>query len=438
MKDLRGVPTSAQHSGSLYAFEAALRSLNTYRGDPVAIIDQALEQDPDFVMGHVFRAHVHVTMWERSVLPAIETSLARLNTLDNRSNDREHMHMQALRLWAAGDWRGYKDTLDRLLAKYPRDLLALQVGHLSDFYQGDRENLRGRIARALPAWTRDDPGYGFVLGMYAFGLEECGSYEVAEENGRRAIDLEADDCWAQHALAHVMEMQARQVEGIAFMESREAHWAQQDNAFKFHNWWHTALYNLDQGHVARALEIYDRGIRAEPTAIQLMMLDAAALLWRMHLIGYDVGNRWDELAAHYANGTENGFYAFNDMHAMMTLVATRHAKEAVALLRSAEDACESSGTNGMMMREVGLPILQAIQAFGAGRYEETIDRLMPVRYRAALFGGSHAQRDILHRTLIEAALRSGDKDLALALANERTALKPHCPFSRQLHQRAAV
>ena len=32
----------------------------------------------------------------------------------------------------------------------------------------------------------------------------------------------------------------------------------------------------------------------------------------------------------------------------------------------------------------------------------------------------------------------GDKALATALSNERTSLKPHCPFSWQLHERAAA
>jgi hypothetical protein len=61
---------------------------------------------------------------------------------------------------------------------------------------------------------------------------------------------------------------------------------------------------------------------------------------------------------------------------------------------------------------------------------------MPVRYRAHIFGGSHAQRDIVHRTLIEASLRSGDHALARALANERISLKPHCPFGWKLRERA--
>lgn len=438
MKDFRGDAISTQSSASLQTYEKALTALNIYRGDPVAIIDEALAEDPDFVMGHVLKAHVNVSMWERSVLPAVATCLDRLHALDSRSNDRERAHVHALDLWIAGDWRGYKDALDRLLADFPRDLLALQLGHLSDFFQGDRENLRGRVTRALPFWTRDDSAFGILLGMQAFGLEECGSYAAAEETGRHAIELEADDCWAQHALAHVLEMQARQAEGIALMESRQQHWAQDDNGFQFHNWWHTALFHLDQGNTARVLEIYDRGVRPQPSEIQLMLLDATALLWRMHLNGLDVGNRWQELGAIYAQGTEAGFYAFNDMHAMLALVATGRTNEATGLLRTVEEMSTAANTNGMMTREVGLPILRGILAFGSGRYGDAVNQLMPVRNRAALFGGSHAQRDILHRTLIEAAIRGKDNSLAHALAHERLALKPHCPFSWQLHQRAVA
>ena len=436
MEDRRGMRASTDNPKNLEIYEAALRGLNTYRGDPVAIIETALEADPDFVMGHVLRAQVLATMWERSVVPKVQASLARLKELDSRSNDRERAHARSIERWTAGDWNGARGVLDRLLAEEPRDLLALQAGHLADFFHSDRDNLRGRIARALPAWSRDDPGYGFVLGMHAFGLEECGNYSQAEETGRHAIEIDPEDCWAQHAVAHVMEMQARQPEGIAFMEARRANWAQADNTFAFHNWWHTALYNLDQDRIDRALEIYDQGVRPEPAEVQLMMLDAAALLWRLHLRRIDVGKRWDELAAAYEKSGEAGFYAFNDMHAMMAYVATGRMKAAASLLEAAEGAARNGGTNGMMTREAGLSILRAVEAFGRECYGEAVDLLMPVRYRANVFGGSHAQRDILHRTVIEAALRAGDHALARALANERTSLKPHCPFSWKLRERA--
>src|SRR3546814_3987684 len=122
------------------------------------------------------------------------------------------------------------------------------------------------------------PGYSYVLGMLAFGLEECGDYGRAEETARHALALEPHDGWARHAVAHVMEMQARQAEAIAFMEGSADRWGRPGNAFAFHNWWHTALYHMDQGDTGRALAIYDTGVRPVPSQLQLEMVDAVAFL----------------------------------------------------------------------------------------------------------------------------------------------------------------
>ena len=438
MDDQRGETFSSGTSSSHRTFERALAALNVYRGDAVAIIEEALAADPDFVMGHVLRAEVLITMWERSVLPKVRESLQRLLALQAGSTDRERAHTQAIARWVDGDWDGMRISLERLLAEHPRDLLALQVSHLADFYHGDRDSLKARPERVLPHWSSADAGYGPVLGMHAFGLEECGQYAQAEEVGRHALALQPEDCWAHHAVAHVMEMQARQAEGVAFMRSREEHWAQTDNGFAFHNWWHTALFHLDQGHPADALDLYDRGIRPEPAGVQLMMLDAAALLWRMHLMGAETGARWDELADTYEQSGEAGFYAFNDMHAMAAYTATGRTRAAAELLKAVQATASGEDTNARMTREVGLPIVKAIDAFGQGCYAETVNLLLPVRYKAHASGGSHAQRDILNRTLIEAALRGGDRSMARALTQERTAQKLHCAFSWALRQRAAA
>ena len=436
MNDARGLAVSGASAKALEVYERALRALNIYRGDPLAIIDEALGAQPDFAMGHILRAQVQVTMWERSVLPGIRESVTQLEALEGAMNDRERRHAGALKAWAAGDWQRHRDELGNLLAEYPRDLLALQVAHLADFFHADRESLRDRVARAMPGWSREDDSYGLLLGMHAFGLEENGAYPKAEEAGHTALHYDAEDCWAQHAVAHVLEMQSRQSEGIQFMELRTKNWAQADNGFAFHNWWHTALYHLDQGRPQRALEIYDAGIRPQANELRLMMLDAAALLWRMHLRRMNVGKRWEELAASYGKGNENGFYAFNDMHAMMAFVATGRSREAASLLKAVEASAREGNTNGRMAREAGLVIVRAIEAFGREDYAEVVSLLAPVRDTARIIGGSNAQRDVLERTLLEAALRAGDKALARTLAEERVAHKPLCPFSQELRSRA--
>ena len=62
--------------------------------------------------------------------------------------------------------------------------------------------------------------------------------------------------------------------------------------------------------------------------------------------------------------------------------------------------------------------------------------LRGIRSIAHRFGGSHAQRDVLDLTLIEAALRAGQQDLAKALAAERVAAKPASPLAALFARRA--
>jgi hypothetical protein len=88
--------------------------------------------------------------------------------------------------------------------------------------------------------------------------------------------------------------------------------------------------------------------------------------------------------------------------------------------------------------DVGLPVARAIQALGAGDAARAVALLRPVRSQAHRFGGSHAQRDLIDLTLIDAAQRAGDQPLAAALAAERAALRPHSPLAQRLTQRLRV
>jgi hypothetical protein len=156
--------------------------------------------------------------------------------------------------------------------------------------------LRDRIARALPAWHPGMPSYHAILGMHAFGLEETGDYRRAEAQGRMGVELEPRDGWAQHAVAHVMEMQGRQRDGIAWMMGNADAWAP-ESFFAVHNWWHLALYHLDLGEIDDALELFDGPIYGARSPLAINMVDASALLWRLHLGGIDVGP---------ARGAQNG------------------------------------------------------------------------------------------------------------------------------------
>ena len=52
--------------------------------------------------------------------------------------------------------------------------------------------------------------------------------------------------WAHHALAHVMLTQGRLAEGHAFMAAMSPTWTGLNSFMETHNWWHLALFALEQ------------------------------------------------------------------------------------------------------------------------------------------------------------------------------------------------
>ena len=62
--DARGVPVSCGDRSARELYERALVQYHSFVGDPIATIEEALGHAPDFVLGHVFRATVLMTMAE--------------------------------------------------------------------------------------------------------------------------------------------------------------------------------------------------------------------------------------------------------------------------------------------------------------------------------------------------------------------------------------
>jgi hypothetical protein len=438
MKDVRGTPISSTNAAALDGYEAAVRSYQTYTGDPIAAIDAVLAEHPDFRAGHLFRAAVLLTAGERRALGPARGSLAAGAAVRTPPNDREKGFARALELLADGDWHTACAAFDAVLVDEPRDVVALQTAHLWDFFRGDALNLRNRVTRALPHWDADVPGYSYLLGMHAFGLEECNQYPEAERAGRRALELEARDGWAVHAVAHVMEMTGRIDDGLAWLDERRGHWAPR-NTFAFHNFWHLALFRLDTQDHPAVLQLFDEDIYPARNDACVVLVDASSLLWRLHLEGVDVASRALVVADVWRARAddERGFYAFNDFHATMALCLAGAIDEARDWIARLEAIVRSDrGANVAMTTDVGLPLARAVVAFADGDYAAAIGHALPVRDRAYVFGGSHAQRDVITLTLIEAALRSGQRNLARHLIAERTVHKPSSAWGWRLRKRA--
>jgi len=113
--------------------------------------------------------------------------------------------------------------------------------------------------------------------------------------GRWAIELQPDDAWGAHAVAHVFETRDRAAEGLAFLDALEPQLAHCNN-FAGHLAWHRSLFHLQLGEHDAALALHDTKVAPHLGRDYRDLCNASSLLWRLENDGVSVGSRWQALA----------------------------------------------------------------------------------------------------------------------------------------------
>jgi tetratricopeptide (TPR) repeat protein len=400
--DERGYAISGATGKAEEAYENALAAFQSWRSGAGEQAALALHEAPGFVMAHVLQAWTLVCSRDPASVKSARHALAAAAGLP--ANERERMHLDAIFAAVADDYEVARALLDQLLRQYPRDILALQVGHVFDYLSGDIGRLGERVGSVMRAWSGSMPGYHAVLAMHAFSMEECGEYEIAEQSARSAIELDQFDARAHHVMAHVFEMTSRPVDGIDWLNENLRYWSAQ-TVVATHCWWHYALFHLARGELDAALRLYDARIRAGDSSAVADLIDASALLWRIALHGGDAGSRWQEVAAAWEPHIEDAFCSFNDLHAMLAFVGAGDQHSIRRLELALRRELSTRTRHGTTTRQFGLAACEAMAAFGRGDNDRALILLAGLPPVAQRFGGSHAQRDVLHLTMLQAAAR---------------------------------
>ena len=430
LNDTAGLATSTGEPRSLALFERALASLFRADGNAMAAIEHAIARDPAFAGGHCLRAAA-LLLRDAAAPPALAASVA---AIELHGNDRERRHAAAVRRWIEGDVAGAVGLYGEILRDHPRDRLALLAAHGLDFRLGHREMLRDRVAAVLPHWSEADVQYGYILGMHAFGLEENGDYDGALASAHGSLALVPDNAAAIHVIAHVLEMRGPPEKGIAWLRQTEPVWTA-NPGFRVHLAWHFALYQLDAHAAHAALATYDERIAPHLDDGTASLIDASALLWRLALCDAGSQKRWREVTQRWLSRDIIN-RAFELLHAVMALVASKHhaqARKVARRLREDASLRRRSSPEELALAEL---LVGAFIAFGRGDYDAVVESTSTIRSAAYRCGGSIAQCDVIHLTLLEAALRGRQQRLARTLAAERMLRKPASRLNRWLRERA--
>jgi tetratricopeptide (TPR) repeat protein len=427
--DTRGLLLTTASTGAAERYNEAVDQYLEFRLEIIDTLRAALSLDPKFLMANVLMAVMFRLGENDAMLPRARKYLSAAEAGWAAASARERAHVRALQLWLGGDIRGADQVYQRILDDEPRDLLALKFLTFNAFWLGEAPLLREAPQGVLRSVSPTLPGYGYILGMHAFGLEECGEYEEAEKAGKAAVDLNPGDLWAVHAVAHVFEMQSRLTEGLDWLTQLSPAWAGRNN-FTYHLWWHRALYLFELEQWDAALRLYDQQIRAQPTDFWIDIQNAASLLWRLELRGIDVGERWKELADASEQRITDMAQPFTSLHFVMALL--RAGKPELAM-RHIDAMRQYGGTRGVkpdsgptlapVFADVAVPVCEGLVAFTDKVYSRASERLMKAYGKLQSLGASHAQRDVIVLTLISATRDGGYLALARDLMTARTKTK---------------
>jgi len=338
----------------------------------------------------------------RNARPFLDRALAHAP----QASEREQRFVAAIAAWVEGDLPRAIALHEEQARLHPRDLASLKLGQYHLFNRGDSPGMLRLALQALPA-AAEVP---YLHGMLAFGWEQCHLLAQAEAAARHAVRLCRKEPWAHHALAHVMLTQGRIAEGADFMDGVSDTWTGLNSFMVTHNWWHQALFLLEQDRHTEVLALYDDevwGVVKEYTQDQI---NAVSLLARLELAGVDMGTaRWADVADYLAPRLADHVLPFLDLQYLYGLARAGRMNAARTLLRNIEAhaATRTEAHERTVWQQVCVPAAHGLLAHAQGDWATAARQLGTALPRLVEIGGSHAQRDLFHQIWLDALTRNG-------------------------------
>ena len=428
-KDQWNYPVTTENPDAAEALNSAFNAYFDFRTDTMKYLDSAIASDSEFALPHAAKGILLESLKKPELHPMALNELEAAKNGRPPSSDREQHYIAALEAALAGQVTTAATHYQQIVNDHPHDLFAMRLAQSELFWIGEVAWMRDISERAAPQWTPQVPGYSAYLSIRAFGLEENGDYELAEQCGRESVDLDPTDCWGAHAIAHVQIMQGRLVDGIEWLSGLSGNWSAA-NHIVHHLWWHLALAHTEHGDYDAGLEVYDHRLRDLDSPLMQAMPDFyvdiqndTALLQRLELREVNIGDRWQPIADLAQTRIGNHFSPFTSAHSALALAAAGRFEEANELIRRIQDfIAEDKGALGARYALAVLPASEAAVAHRKGEYQRVINIMLPARRNLWQMGGSHAQRDLFFQLLIDAAMKLQRQDILAMLLDEMSAI----------------
>jgi tetratricopeptide (TPR) repeat protein len=414
-KDAYGLEVSTPERAAVDAYDRGVRALLGFGADTIDCFRAAVAADPDFALARVGLA---VSLYLMEKIPEGRSQMELAMSAAATLSPRERRHVEALALWVAGRGNEAAPMMKALLAEHPSDLLLMQRLYFIYFWQGRSAEMLELTESVLPALGEDS----YTLGYHAFALEENRRFGEALPLAERALELNPRNAWAVHAVAHVLYESGENDRGIDILPAK-IHPCDHLGYFRNHLLWHLALLHLAEGRYERVGRMFQSVFGDIPIAIGSDLQDSVSLAWRLDLFGHPDPKRWAHLGAAARGWLDVPLLLFHDLHVGMALASSGDWTSAELQLERLRGRAKKS--RNATLPEVVVPLLEGLHAFARGEYAEAVRKIDPIEGRIVEVGGSHAQRELFHDTLLAATLRADLEERASVLLERRLAKRPN-------------
>jgi pentatricopeptide repeat protein len=408
--DAFGLPVTTSSDAALDAYVRGVEASLGWKASALDLFREATSHDPGLAVAHAGAAAC--LFLEERFAESTSASEAARAALTPAATARERSCVEGITLWTAGQVPEAESAMRAHVRAYPCDLAIVQRLYFVLFWQGKFPEMLEATTELL----RHQRDSSYMIGMHAFALEEAGRCAEAVRLGEAAVAKNPEDAWSIHALAHALYESAAFAAGVetlpgAIAPCRGLNW------FSNHLWWHVTLMHLARGEYDRVSALSRDLFEREPSSIPGDLHDAISLLWRLELAGRPAGDRWTPFTAIARDRIGRTGFLFHVAHVAMALAAGADWRAAEQQIRALRERAPKDATG--LTGEVAIPLVEGLHAFAGRDYATTIAKIEPLRPRIVELGGSRAQRDVFHDTLLEACFRAGDVDRAERLLAER-------------------
>lgn len=417
--DRYGLSLSTASPAAAAAYVEAVDRLLAAGDRLAAGFEAALAIDPGFALAEIGRARCLVTYGHAA---AAKASAVRARLLVAGASRRERQHVEALAMVVEGRGAEALAAIRAHLAEFPRDALALQpatgiFGLIGFSGRLDREAEFLDLMDGLAPHYDDDWWFNSIR---AFAEVEGGRVADAEQRVERSLEMAPHNANGAHVRAHVYYEQQQPEAGAQFLRA----WLAVNSPMALlrgHLAWHLALWELGLGNVNEAWLLYDlefgAPLRGEgpPTPPLNILTDAASWLWRAELKGEPRReSEWRLLETLALERFPSAGVPFADIHvAMIHARAARHDSVAalcgeLSRLAESRPACAAAQV-----------IARGLAAHARNDFGSAIESLQAKLPENVRVGGSHAQRDLVVRTLLHACAQMRAAEPAHSVSNAR-------------------